>query len=259
MITNWRQAVYTPPQVSEFPGEENWEFAQRGSSLHWRKFCFYRSFTIYVAQVSLCQLVLLRAVLPNVWTIPLSSDCDCRKEPWTTWSSIFLGMMTLEFDTWQPLLSAGTPLLYCFRYLTQNGLVFLNMLPCLSQAGFQVVLWLWPGSGRPSCSYCAGPEFSVPAATDAWGTAPFPVNSQHNYKVLVIRNVWKRLFHSIRTELKRRSYQVTCQVVSALFCVLELTEASTCPTLWLMSRWRTTCPESLLLFLMLWPPLPPEP
>lgn len=50
MITNWRQAVYTPPQVSEFPGEENGEFAQRGSSLHWRKFCFYRSFTIYVAQ-----------------------------------------------------------------------------------------------------------------------------------------------------------------------------------------------------------------
>lgn len=154
--------------------------------------------------VSLCQLVLLRAVLPNVWTIPLSSDCDCRKESWTTWSSICLGMMTLEFDMWQPLLSAGTHLLYCFRYLTQNGLVFLNMLPChccptllmsihLSQAGFQVVLRLWPGSGGPSCSYCAGPEFSVPAATDAWNTAPFPVNSQHNYKVLVIRNVFRKM------------------------------------------------------------------
>lgn len=51
------KAVYTPPQVSEFLGEENGEFAQRGSSLHWRKFCFYRSFTIYVAQwvfVNLC-------------------------------------------------------------------------------------------------------------------------------------------------------------------------------------------------------------
>lgn len=156
--------------------------------------------------------MLLRAVRTNVSKIPLFRDCDCRKESWTTWSSICLGMMTPEFDMWQPLLSAGTHLLYCLRYLTQNGLVFLNILSChccptllmsiyLSQTGFQVVLRLWPGSGRPSCSYCAGPEFSIPAATDAWDTAPFPVNSQHNYKVLVIKHAWKRLFHGIRTEL----------------------------------------------------------
>lgn len=54
-----------------------------------------------------------------------------------TWSFICWEMMTPEFGTWQPLLSAGTHLFsYCIVYLTY--LVYIGL--CCRRAHFELVL-----------------------------------------------------------------------------------------------------------------------
>lgn len=169
-----------------------------------------------------------------------------------------------------------------------SNLSFMSLCLSLYQTGFQVVLWLWPGSSRPCSGYCPGPEFSLSAAAHAWDATPLPVHSQHNHKVCArsfdltshrlsllsycweiihwscvesfdvgyfSSKHWYQNLFSMWSELPSMRFNRSWQI----FCLPGHTEASTCPTLCLMSHWRTICPEWLLPSHTLSPPLPPEP
>lgn len=146
---------------------------------------------------------------------------------------------------WQPLLSAGTRLVFLqvffAKWLLMPNFTY-GFKPPFSQTSFQIVLWLWSGSGGPSCSHRSGPEFCLSAAADARDTTPFTADCQHNHEVLVIGPTENVFSYSSDLTI-RKVVGNKCGWIYFCSCSVEHTEASTCPTLWPTSRWRTTCPE----------------